>query len=98
MEPRSTAETVIHSAAKNAPVRYDVVVSCNKCGGTHEAGISVALAEGPLVRQSIGDLWRGKILPKSLSELAHNSITCPTTGRQSNQRNYDRIFLVPPQI
>ncbi len=91
-----TNEGTIAPSASGAPVRYAVVVSCNKCGGTHETGISIILTDGPVVRQSIGAFYRGKSLPKNLGELANNSVTCPNTGRQSAQKNNDQIFLVPP--
>jgi hypothetical protein len=97
MQAKFTTEDISDSAAKNTPVRYGVVVSCNKCGGTHDIGISIMLTAGPVVRQSIGALYRGKTLPKNLAELANNSVTCPNTGRQSTQKNNDQIFLVPPK-
>jgi hypothetical protein len=60
-------------------------------------GISVVLEDGPINKQSIGTLYKGKTLPKSLADLANNSITCPKTGRQSTQKNNEQIFLVPPK-
>jgi hypothetical protein len=76
---------------------YGVSVSCNKCGGTHDLAVSVTMTDGPIVKQSIASLFDGKALPKVLSDLSGNSVTCPTTGRQSNQRNSHHIFLVPPK-
>jgi hypothetical protein len=58
-------------------------------------GISVAMAEGPADKQSIGDFYAGKTLPKSLADLTSRSITCPKTGKQSIQKNNQQIFLVP---
>jgi hypothetical protein len=76
---------------------YGISVSCNKCGGTHDIGVSVTMTDGPIVRQSIASLFDGKALPKVLSDLSGNSVTCPTTGRQSIQKNSHHIFLVPPK-
>src|SRR4026208_2079759 len=76
---------------------YGVSVSCNKCGGTHDMGVSVTMADGPVVKQSIASLYDGKGLPKTLSDLSGNSMTCPRTGRQTIQKNSDHIFLVPPK-
>jgi hypothetical protein len=79
----------------NPQKRYRVLVSCNKCGDLHEMGISVALEDGPVDKQSIGALYKGKTLPKQLADLANNSISCPKTGRQSAQKDTQQIFLVP---
>jgi hypothetical protein len=83
------------STAHNSMAQYSIVVSCNKCAGMHEMGISVRMENGPVDKQSIGDLYDGKSLPKSLANLTQNSVTCPKTGRQSTQRNNYKIFLVP---
>jgi hypothetical protein len=97
MQPKQTTGDAGHSTAKNGQADYGILVSCNKCGGLHEMGISVVMTDGPVVRQSIGALYREKTLPKNLADLTNNSVTCPTTGRQSIQKNNDQIFLVPPK-
>lgn len=76
---------------------YGVSVSCNKCGGTHDIGVSVTMTDGPMVKQSIASLFDGKAIPKVLADLSSNSVTCPQTGRQSTQKNSHHIFLVPPK-
>jgi len=83
------------STAHNLTSQYSIVVSCNKCNGMHELGISVTMENGPTDMQSIADLYDGKSLPKNLAALSQNSVTCPKTGRQSTQRNNHQIFLVP---
>jgi hypothetical protein len=83
------------SVAPRSPAEYGVLVSGNKRGGIHDMGISVAMQEGPADKQSIGDLYEGKALPKSLADLTSRSITCPKTGKQSVQKNNQQIFLVP---
>jgi hypothetical protein len=83
------------STARNSTSQYSIVVACNKCAGVHEMGISVTMENGPAAKQSIGDLYDGKSLPKNLANLSQNSVTCPKTGRQSTQRNNHQIFLVP---
>jgi hypothetical protein len=85
----------IGEAATSNGKSYGVFVSCNKCGGMHEMGVSVTMTDGPMVKQSIASLYDGKALPKVLSDLSGNSVTCPKTGRQSIQKNNDYIFLVP---
>jgi len=92
-----TIGSAVHSTMKNSQTLYGVLVACNKCGGVHETGISVVLEDGPFDKQSISGLYKGKPLPKKLADLANNSITCPVTGRQSNQKNSQQIFLVPPK-
>jgi hypothetical protein len=91
MQPKLAVPTITH----NSIAQYTIVVACNKCAGLHETGISVAIPNGPIEKQSIGDLYVGKSLPKSLADLPNTSISCPKTGRQSMQKNLQQIFLVP---
>ena len=81
-------------AIKGAVPEYSIVVSCNKCAGLHEMGI-FPMENGPVDKQSIGNLYDGKGLPKSRENLTNTSISCPKTGRQSTQKNPHQIFLVP---
>ena len=87
--------TRLRTEARNSTAQYSIFVSCNKCAGLHEMGISVTMENGPASKQSIGELYDGKSLPKSLANLTQSSVTCPKTGRQSTQRNNRQIFLVP---
>jgi hypothetical protein len=91
MQPKVALEGIVHSTTE-----YRIVVTCNKCAGLHEMGISVPMENGPVDKQSIGNLYDGKGLPKSLASLSSTSISCPKTGRQSTQKNLHQIFLVPP--
>ena len=90
MQPKVALEETVHSATE-----YGIVATCNKCAGVHEMGISVPMENGPVDKQSIGNLYDGKGLPKSLANLTSTSISCPKTGRQSTQKNLYQIFLVP---
>jgi len=90
MQPKVALEGTVYSIAE-----YRIVVTCNKCAGLHEMGISVPMKNGPVDKQSIGNLYDGKGLPQSLANLTTTSISCPKTGRQSTQKNLHHIFLVP---
>ena len=90
MQLKLAIEGTVHSTTE-----YSIVVTCNKCAGLHEMGFSVPMANGPFDKQSIGDLYDGKGLPKSLANLSSTSVRCPKTGRQSTQKNLHQIFLVP---
>ena len=57
--------------------------------------VSFFLKDGPVEKQSIGDLYDEKTLPKSLADLTSRSVSCPKTGRQSIQKDNHQIFLVP---
>ena len=94
MQSKLTIGETVPSTAKNSRAQYRVFVSCNRCGGEHEMGISV-VENGPSDKQSISDLYNGKTLPQSLADLTNNSVSCPKTGRQSTQKNNHYIFLVP---
>jgi hypothetical protein len=84
------APTVHHSTAQ-----YNILASCHKCAGVHETGISVTIEDGPVDKQSIGDFYNGKSLPKTLAALSNEGFSCPLTGRQFIQKDTKQIFLVP---
>ena len=83
------------STNKNLAVQYSLLVLCNKCGATHDMAVSVMLDDGPIEKQSIGHVYNGKTLPKSLADITSRSVSCPKTGRQSIQKDKHQIFLVP---
>ena len=85
----------IPSPTKRLAVQYSLVALCNKCGATHDMAVSVMLNDGPIEKQSIGHVYNGRTLPKSLADLTSRSVSCPKTGRQSIQKDKHQIFLVP---
>jgi hypothetical protein len=88
-------EAALPSAVRNSTDQYSIFVSCNKCAGVHGAGISITIENGPVDKQSIGDFYSGKSLPKTLATLSNQSFSCQLTGRQFIQKNTKQIFLVP---
>src|SRR5262247_2491652 len=85
----------IPSPTKNVAVQYSLLALCNKCGAMHDMAVSVVLNDGPIQKQSIGHVYNGRTLPKSLADLASRGVSCPKTGRQSIQKDKNQIFLVP---
>jgi hypothetical protein len=77
--------------------QYTILVSCNKCAGEHETGISITIEDGPVDKRSLGGFYSGKDLPKTLATLSNQSFPCPLTGRQFIQKDTKQIFLVPNQ-
>jgi hypothetical protein len=45
--------------------------------------------------QSIGDAYKGKILPSDLEDLTSLAVTCRQTGKRFIQPDYYQIFLDP---
>ena len=82
-------------SSKNLAVQYSLFALCNKCGATHDMAVSIVLNDGPIEKQSIGDVYNGRTLPKSLVDLTNRAVSCPKTGRQSIQKDKHQIFLVP---
>jgi len=95
MQLKLKIEETVPSAVRSVLAQYRILVFCNRCGGLHETGISVALADGPADKRSLADFYGEAGLPKSLAHVMSNSVTCPRTGRQSTQKNSHQIFLVP---
>ena len=88
-------EKVLASSVHNSIAQYSIFASCNKCAGVHETGISITIEDGPVDKQSIGDFYNGKSLPKTLAGLSNEGFSCPLTGRQFMQKDTKLIFLVP---
>ena len=59
-------EEALASTVRNSTAQYSIFVSCNKCAGVHETGISITMADGPVEKHSIGGFYSGKSLPKTL--------------------------------
>jgi hypothetical protein len=95
MQLKLGMQEAISPTTTNSPVQYTTLAVCNKCGGTHDMAVSVILNNGPVEKQSIGQVYSGKTLPASLAALTSRSISCPRTGRQSIQKDKHQIFLVP---
>jgi hypothetical protein len=88
-------EQDLASAVLHHSTQYNISATCNKCAGVHETGISITIENGPIDKQSIGDFYNGKNLPKTLAGLSNESFSCPLTGRQFIQKDAKQIFLVP---
>jgi hypothetical protein len=85
----------IPPSRKTSAAQYSIFALCNKCGGTHDMAVSVILKDGPVEKQSIGQVYKDGNLPASLTKLSSQSVTCPATGRRSTQKDNHQIFLVP---
>lgn len=75
--------------------QYSVHFFCDECGQVHPLGISIALADGPPEKQSVGDLCAGKELPQEIATLMGNMTNCPNTGKLTSQKDNNQVFLVP---
>jgi hypothetical protein len=95
MQLKIGLKEAIPPTTKNSPAQYSIFALCNKCGGTHDMAVSVILKDGPVEKQSIGQVYKDGNLPASLTKLSSQSVTCPATGRRSTQKDNDQIFLVP---
>ena len=85
----------LSSTVSNSAAQYSIFVSCNKCAGEHETGISITLEDGPVEKHTLAGFYSGKNLPKTLATLSNQSFPCPLTGRQFIQKDTKQIFLVP---
>ena len=41
-------EEALASTVRNSTAQYGIFVSCNKCAGVHETGISITMEDGPV--------------------------------------------------
>jgi hypothetical protein len=102
-EARSSSDTPANgrdnpSSNKSRSNEYDrpcsIFVSCNKCARLHDTGISLVMQHDPVHKQSLADLYKGKV-PKSLKKLSRTIVTCPLDREAIFPESNRRIFLVP---
>jgi hypothetical protein len=94
MQLKLVIKDPIPPSRKSSAAQYSVFALCNKCGGTHDMGATVLLKDGPVEKQSIGQAYKDRSLPESLTKLSNKSVSCPATGRGFTQRDNRQIFLV----
>ncbi len=73
---------------------YRVQFICDECGEMHPMLGVFNLDDGPAVKASIGDAYRGRDMPLAIEKLHRHKFTCPTTGLETKQANDNEIFLV----
>ncbi len=74
---------------------YSVYFICNECSEVHNLGILIELDDGPVKKESIGNLYAGKELPPEIAKFTEIIPTCPNTGKLTSQENNNKVFLVP---
>ena len=74
--------------------QYSVHFFCDECSEVHPLGISIEMDDGPVEKESIGNLYAGKELPPQIATLINNKTTCPNTGRLTSQEDNNQVFLV----
>jgi hypothetical protein len=94
MQLKLGIKDAIPSHRKSLAAQYRIFAVCNKCSGIHDTGATVILKDGPIEKQSIGQAYKDRSLPESLTKLSNKSVTCPATGRGFTQRDNGQIFLV----
>jgi hypothetical protein len=75
--------------------QYDIYALCTECGAVHPMRIRIHLDEGPMEKQSISEIYRGKTRPPQLQAVDGHKVLCLKTGRMFVQESHDQVFLVP---
>lgn len=75
---------------------YDVSVYCKDCGVDHPVLLRVYVEDGPERKQSIADLFQGRLLPPQVAAIRWHNALCYKTGKKFHYQNDNEIFLVPP--
>ena len=74
--------------------QYSVHFFCDECSEVHPLGMNVELNDGPVEKESIGNLYAGKELPTQIATLIGNKPICPNTGKITSQEDNNQVFLV----
>jgi hypothetical protein len=73
---------------------YSVHFFCNECSGVHPLGIGIEGDFGFDDKASIADVYAGKELPAHVAQLRNNYTNCPVTGKLTQQKDNNQVFLV----
>jgi hypothetical protein len=92
MQLKLGIKEAIPPTRKTSSTQYSISALCNKCGGTHNMEAIVILKDGPIDKQSIGQVYKDRNLQESLAKLSNKSVTCPATGRRSIQKDKNQNF------
>jgi hypothetical protein len=92
MQLKLGIKDAIPPSRKSLAAQYSIFALCNKCGRMHDVGATVLLKDGPIEKQSIGQVYKDRNLPESLAKLSSKSVTCPATGRGFTQEEPPNIF------
>ena len=92
MQLDRTMGSAVHSTAKNSQTLYAVFVSCNRCSGVDEMGISVALEGGLFVKQSVRALYKEKSVRKTSQTLPTIASPAPRQAGSPRRKAISRSF------
>jgi len=74
--------------------QYSVHFFCDECSEVHPLGISIEMDDGPVEKESIGNLYAGKELPTEIATLTGNKTICPNTNKMTSQKDNHQVFIV----
>lgn len=74
---------------------YDVVFHCGDCDGEHPLLMRLYLIDIVERKQSVAELFRGRVAPPQVSALRSHTALCLKTGKKFKLDADERIFLVP---
>ena len=75
--------------------KYMVHFFCDECSEVHPISIVFDMADGPVKRENLHNLYAGKELPTSIATLKNNKTICPNTGKLTSQLDNNQVFIVP---
>lgn len=77
---------------------YDVVIHCGHCGGEHPLLMRIFLVDVLEQKQSVAELFRGRVTPPQVDALKGHTALCLKTGKKFKLDEDERIFLVPASL
>ena len=77
---------------------YDIVVHCGHCDGEHPLLMRIYLIDIVERKQSVADLFRGRVAPPQVSALKSHTALCLKTGKKFKLDEDERVFLVAASL
>ena len=75
--------------------KYKLHFFCDECSEVHPGMITFNMDDGPVAKESIGNLYAGKELPVSIATIRNSHYRCPNTKKITIQEDNNPVFLVP---
>ena len=75
---------------------YEIFARCNECNGEHPILMKIHLDQGPELKQSVAEFFRGRSMPPQVAGIQGHKALCLRTGKTFRLEKDDQIFLIPP--
>ena len=74
---------------------YRLYAHCVFCDEGHPFPFAVSLRINSGTKGSVGEIYKGRQLPRDIENIMNNIIQCPKSGSLFMQKNLSEVYLIP---